>query len=383
VDVLSPAPAGKESADGPAPASAGQTDKIISSAGLSGLKTIAFSYTVSNEGSLAQIFFGVPDSGRQGIFKIAAGEPKDSGPPPFVPADAVRFTRWRIDAQKTWATLEKMMNDISPAYLSVVNLVIDTVNQNEKIKDPGFDLRKNLIGNLGDDFISYDKAPRGPTATELSSPPSLYLIGSAHPEQLVSSLRGIFLILPQGGTPPAEREFLGHKIYSVTIPSTIIGLPEPGQPRTRTLSYATSGGYVVLSTDAPMLEEYLRGSENPPKALRETPGLTEAMSKVSGLGTAIFGYENQSQTMRSTFQSWKNSSAPPKFLPLPDGRNPDTASREETFKDWVDFSLLPDFDTVSKYFYYTVYGSSANVDGLLFKMFWPVPPPLKKEPLNR
>lgn len=378
LDVLGPPPAGKESADGTAQPPAGQADKIISSAGLSGLKTIAFSYTVSNDGPLAQIFFGVPDSGREGIFKIAAGEPKESCPPPFVPADAVKFTRWRIDGQKTWTTLEKVLSDIDPAYMSAINLVIDTVNENEKIKEPGFDLRKNLIGNFGDDFINYEKVPRGTTAADLSSPPSLYLIGSAHPEQLASSLRGIFLILPQGGTPPVEREFLGHKIYSVTVPSTIIGLPEPGVPRTRTLSYATSGGYVALSTDAPTLEEYLRSSENPPKALREIPGLTEAESKVSGLGTAIFGYENQSQTMRATFQAWKNSSVPPKFLPLPDGRNPDTAAREETFKDWVDFSLLPDFDAVSRYFYFTVYGSSANVDGLLLKMFWPVPPQTKK-----
>jgi len=378
VDLLNPAPAAKAGADTPPPAAAVQTDKIIASTGLSGLNTIAFSYTVSNDGSMAQVFFGVPDSGRQGIFKIAAGEPKDSGPPPFVPADAVAFSRWRIDGQKAWATLEKMMNDTSPSYMSAVNLIIDTVNENEKIKDPVFDLRKYLIGNLGDDFIRYEKAPRGTTAAELSSPPSLFLIGSAHPEELASSLRGIFLILPQGGAPPTERDFLGHKIYSVTVPSTIFGLPEPGVPRTRTLSYSTSGGYVALSTDAPMLEEYLRGSADPPKPLRETPGLTEAMSKVSGLGTAIFGYENQSQTMRSTFQSWKNSSGPPVFLPLPDGRNPDTAPAAETFKDWVDFSLLPDFSAVSKYFYFTVYGGSANVDGLLFKTFWPVPPQTKK-----
>jgi len=48
------------------------------------------------------------------------------------------------------------------------------------------------------------------------------------------------------------------------------------------------------------------------------------------------------------------------------------------FKDWMDFSLLPSFDRVSKYFNFTVYGESATVDGLTFKIFAPVPPGLKK-----
>jgi hypothetical protein len=43
----------------------------------------------------------------------------------------------------------------------------------------------------------------------------------------------------------------------------------------------------------------------------------------------------------------------------------------------MDFSLLPDFDSLAKYFYFTVYGGSANVDGLSFKLFAPVPPGLK------
>jgi hypothetical protein len=47
-------------------------------------------------------------------------------------------------------------------------------------------------------------------------------------------------------------------------------------------------------------------------------------------------------------------------------------------KDWVDLSLLPTFDKISKYFYFTVYGGSANPDGLNFKVFAPIPPQLRK-----
>jgi hypothetical protein len=44
----------------------------------------------------------------------------------------------------------------------------------------------------------------------------------------------------------------------------------------------------------------------------------------------------------------------------------------------MDYSLLPDFSRVSKYFHYSVYGGSANVDGITFRYFYPTPPQLRK-----
>jgi hypothetical protein len=44
--------------------------------------------------------------------------------------------------------------------------------------------------------------------------------------------------------------------------------------------------------------------------------------------------------------------------------------------DWLDFPLLPDYDKVAKYFYFTVYGGSITSDGLTFRFFAPRPPQL-------
>jgi hypothetical protein len=45
--------------------------------------------------------------------------------------------------------------------------------------------------------------------------------------------------------------------------------------------------------------------------------------------------------------------------------------------DWLDFSLLPDFDPVAKYFYFTVYSGNTTADGMTFQFFAPRPPQLK------
>ena len=41
--------------------------------------------------------------------------------------------------------------------------------------------------------------------------------------------------------------------------------------------------------------------------------------------------------------------------------------------DWMDFSLLPDYEQVSKYFYLSVYGGGTTTDGIALKIFAPRP----------
>jgi len=354
--------------------------KVVAALGLVGLKTIAFNLEISNEGRLFQFFIGVPESARQGIFKLLGSEGKETGPPAFIPGDAVKFQRWRIDGQKAWATLEKMLGEISPQWLGGVNSLLDAANNLAKERDPGFDVKENFIGNLGDDLLSYEKAPRGTSPAAMLSPPSLLLIGSPNPDRLAAALKSILTFLNQQGGTPSEREFLGRKIFSLPAPAMPLPIPTGARPTApRTLNCAASGGYVALSTDAAMLEEFLRSSSSEGRTLRETAGLTEAAQKVIGPGVMWFAYQNQLDSMRTTFDLLKkdpgsvtNSSMNllPALFGIP---NPQPA-----FRGLMDFSLLPSFDKIAKYFQFSVSGGSANVQGLTLKFFFPSPPQLRE-----
>ncbi len=375
VDVFShPSPDADADASNPF---AFKPDKILAALGVNSLQTVAFNYQYSNEGAQFNLMLAIPEANRAGLFKILAGEAKDYNPPVFVPADAVKFQRWRIDGQKTWATVRKMLGDISPASIGGVDLMLNSAEAAAKEKDPAFDLKKNLFGNLGDDFITYQKSPKGATLAELSAAPSIFMISSPNPEQLAGALKNISLPYYQPATPATDREFLGHKIYSIPLPAA----PGPdGAAATahRSLNYACSGGYLVLTSNAGLLEEYLRSSESQAKALRDTPGLSDAASKVAGSGASLFGYSNESESMRVLFETLKKN--PSSADPLA-GLAPILAAMGMTdikVRDWLDVSLLPPYEKVSKYFYFTVYGGSGTADGLHFKAFAPVPPQLKK-----
>jgi len=168
-------------------------------------------------------------------------------------------------------------------------------------------------------------------------------------------------------TTPTDRDFLGRKIYT---------LPLPGAPggATRNLNYAASGGYIAISTDAGALEEYLRSSQGDGKSLRDIPGLAEATSKVGGSGTSLFGYSNESESMRALFDLFKNNPSSADAI----GGNLAPLLGTAKLKDWVDVSLLPDYEKIAKYFYFSVYSGGTTPDGLNFKVFAPVSPQLKQ-----
>ncbi len=366
----------KQMGQGAEPKGMGPTpEKILSAIGLNGLQTLSVNLRDTPEGCLFNLLISVPEAARKGLFKLLAFDARDASPPPFVPGDAVKFSRVRLDAQKGWATIENALVEISPQAAGVLKLVMDNAG---KDKDPNFDLRKNLIANLGDDLISYQKSPRKPTLADLNSPPSLFLLSSPKAEQLAAALKALGSLLPQQNAKLKEREFLGRTVYTMGLPPT----PGPGggRPVERALSYSASGGYVAMSTDVAMLEEYLRSSENKGKTLRETAGLTEAAQKVGGMSTGLFGYENQAETMRSVLEIMKKESGT--FANL--FQNSPIAGRlgmgegDNKFKDWVDFSLLPSFDKIAKYFYMTVYAGSVTTEGIGIKVFAPMPPAMKK-----
>ncbi len=353
----------------PTPLPLPEPDKVIGGLGFAGLKSLAFTLRDLPEGSLGEFFIGAPEANRKGLTKLAAVDAKEASPPPFVPADAVKFQRWRLDGQKTIGTLEKMLGEISPQFLNTWNFLLKSGEDMMKQSNADYDLRKSVFGNLGDDLITYEKPPRGNSPAELAAPPSLFAIGSPDAEALSRALSGVLIIRFGDAMSPKTREFLGRKIYSVSLPS--------GRGADAgSLNYTAGSGYVTFSTDTALIEEFIRSAESPGKPLREAAGLADAAQRVGGFGTGVFCYENQAESMRVAFELFKKQ--PPATGGSLTGSNPLTsalpfASAEKSWRAWMDFSLLPDFAKVSRYFTLSVWAASTTTEGTSFKFFTPAP----------
>ena len=341
-------------------------EKLLNALGLNGVQTLAGSLQLDAEGSTARLAMRVPESGRRGLFSILAVEPKDAAPPPFIPADAVKFSRWRIDLQKGWTTLENALVEISPQSAGLTKLVLDTAG---KDRDPNFDFRKQLLANLGNDVVTCEKAPRGG-----SNAPALLLLGSKNAEPMASSLRAVTSIFPQEGLKYGERDFLGRKVFSVVVP------PLAADGAAHPLTYAASGGYVAISADAATLEEHLRGGENAARPLRDFAGLKEAAQKIGGLASGYFSFENQKESGRAAFAAAKKD--PSAVVDLLGAGQLSTVlgvfgGDGKPMGEMFDVALLPPYEQVAKYFHFNVGAIGVTPDQITFKLFTPLPPALR------
>jgi hypothetical protein len=356
------AAAGNDAASGGGPS----FSAILAATGLGNINSLSVSYKHYPEGDCSQIFLAVPEDKRPALLKIFAAETKDSGPPPFVPADAVKFWRYRLNLTRSYKTLETMLNDLLPGQaMAQINMLFAMAG---KDKDEHYDLKAELLNNFGDDIISYSKAPKSPSLEDLKSAPTLYLLGSPNPDKLAAAIK---VVLGQfGGAPITDREFLGRKIYNFAPPFA-------ASAKSSGVSFSTSAGYLAIAGDAGILEEYLRSSDSKGKSLMEMPGLADAAQKVGGMGTGLFSFQNNVQTMRPLFEILRKQNPSIQDLlgvPIPD---PDISEKLEAIHQWFDFSLLPPYETVAKYFSYTIFAGSATPEGFVLKAFQPTPPQLR------
>jgi hypothetical protein len=135
-----------------------------------------------------------------------------------------------------------------------------------------------------------------------------------------------------------------------------------------------------MSTDIAMLEEFLRSGDSTGKALKDVAGLNDAAQRVGGMANGMFGYENQAESARALVETLKKESGTLANLfgasPLAGQFGMEDSA--EKLKDWVDFSLLPSFDQIAKYFYMSVGAGAVTPEGIGFKVYGPNPPQLKK-----
>ena len=333
--------------------------RMITASGLDGLKTLAFSASFTPEGERSELTLALPEGQRVGIFKMLEFSARDSAPPSFVPADAVAFRRWRLDGKKTWENLESMVQQISPQAAGMLQLYLGTLG---KDKDPNFDFKKSFVSNLGDDLITFQKSPKEKSLAALQDAPSLTLVGSPDAAQLAEGLRAAGSLLPTVGDGNKERDFNGHRIYGVKMPG------KEGGDDGKLLEFSAGNGYLAISTDAAILEQFLRSGDSEGKSLKDNASLISAAEKVGGTGTGLFGFQDAKEGTRIWWEVLRQGDGLDELMGVTSSGNSD-----KKVGSWVDFKLLPPFEDVSKYLGLSVFSGKWESSGFNLLGFWPTP----------
>jgi hypothetical protein len=347
-----------------------QPSKLLPALGIQGLRSLSFTLDTAPAGTTAAVRVGIPESARTGLFRMILPGRKDASPPAFVSAEVARFQRLRVDLQGTWAALEGAVYSVLPTARSVVELMFQSVG---KDTDPDYDLRRELIGNLGDDVVLLDIRPVTNNLEALPTGPSLVLVGAKSPEKIASALKTLAALFPPPMNALRQRQVAGHTVYSVELPQ------EPGDSGAAAppvFSFGAWTNYLAMSGDLALLERFLQGSALTGNPLSAVAGLEEAATMVGGMTNGWFGYENDQAMAQSIIDTLRQESAAiEQMLALtPAGED---LEKSGGLRAWVDFTLLPPFAQISKYFHYSVYGLDWETEGFSYRMFSPTPPGLR------
>lgn len=342
--------------------------KILQSLGLNGLQSLSLHVRQLEGGSMMEFAMAVPKEDRRGLFEWIDLAEKDCQPPPRVPADVASFSRVRLNIGRLWENLEESVVELSPILGGMMNALL-----RESEQGLGFNIRKDVFANLGDDLIVIGFPPRSSKFEDLISAPTLTLLGSPNPKTLAQTLVKATGLIPSKENSLSRKEFQGKTIYSFAIPA--LPFREIGQPGADVgLHMAVDENYLIFSMDEQTLKNYLRPPSETHRPLRNMPGLKQATVALGPEKLTSFRYDNPAKVIG---MFWELARKNPNFLAEGLGASADFDFRESLFGAEL-LSALPPFEQVAKYFHFSVSGGNSDARFINYRLFMPTPPQLRQ-----
>jgi len=306
-------------------------ETIFEALGLDGLGEI---YLAMESGqSETRIDSGIAYSGERGVMKLLAYEPGAAPRPDWVPAKWPSVSTARFSVPKAYEGIEELLEAISPMLSGMAQGQIRGLN-----KQLGVDLKRDLIGSLGDELISAYAIPAGftggsvPPWTEMDQLIAFSLVNEAAFIKAVDALK--LLAGPAAEHMFMKREYLGHTLYTVNMPSGQEGKSARG------FTYAVANRTLLVGVGSPAtVENVLQAMASPKKdsfweradvkaALADAPAQS-SMIQVQDLAVMMKSF------VELAVQLQKQADAT---------QDPDAEK-----KNYVDVNARPDDETIERY----------------------------------
>jgi hypothetical protein len=191
---------------------------------------------------------GIAYNGERGLMKILAYEPGAAPRPEWIPAKWPSVSTARFSLPKAYEGIEELLEAISPMLSGMAQGQIRGLN-----KQLGVDLKRDLIGSLGDELISAYAVPAGftggsvPSWTEMDQLVAFSLVNEAAFIKAVDALK--LLAGPAADQMFLKREYLGQTLYTVNMPAG------PDGKAARGFTYAVANRTLLIGIGSPATVE--------------------------------------------------------------------------------------------------------------------------------
>ena len=323
------------------------------------------------------------DGDKKGLCKMLELESTGLRIPRFIPASSSSLSVIHLNIKKAFAELGNILSNFSPQMTAMLNMpLIPPSSQGE----PPLQLKNGIIDHLGSQIIIAQsiKAPypdvSGAGSTEEKAVPTgqlLMAIAIENRNALEKSLSSLHSTMIAPNNPDAQRQLLGHTIYSIDLSRFLPFLAsarKPDDPAIPPSAFTITDTHFIFSSESGV-ENVIRtiggGGESIDSArwfARAKASLPSAVG-LAGLEDSAATVEQLWSTAREPKEESKGRSA---HNELGVGMSSGSIFPQVTFKSkdskFCDFSLLPEFDAVRKYFGVSTFYGISRSDGFFFEM---------------
>lgn len=364
----------------------GMAKTMITNLGFDNVVSAGYSIGVNRcpDSSFCGKAFVKVNGAKRGICKMLETESAVVRTPQFIRTSTYSMTFWNFDISKAYHELNNIITSFKPAAAAIMYMPLPTASSPD---EPGLKIKDDIIDHLGSQLI---------IAHSLNKPfskdsiPSQWIAAMAINNRyaLEKSMSLLYSKIIAPNNPDATRELLGHTIYTVRFPA----LPPFFSSRRLPLQSYTGPGTQRIFSD-----QFQQNPGNPQK-----PAFAFTITDTH----LIFGTESEvERSIRSLSSAGPEPTASIKWFNIAKSANPsvvglaslknNTAAAESFWWalkqsekagttetavsiDWnfmfpegggdlFDFSLLPEFNVVRKYFGLSAFYGISRPDGFYFE----------------
>ena len=372
---------------------AGKAKAIVGNLGLDNVTSFGCSIDLAGPAggsALGKAFLKI-DGTKKGICKMFDLESAAFRTPQFIPESACSISFVNLNIKEAYDELAKILNSFSPQLAAIMYMPLLPPSPEG---EPSVQLKADIIDHFASQIViaqsvsrpPFDGGVPGPTGAASSGRiQSLVALAINNRNALEKSLSLLHSKLFAPNNPDARRQLLGHTIYSVD-PSGLLPAfaPQPpGQPAVGP-GVPKPAGLALTVTDTHLIFASEPGVERAIRALSGTESVSvsskEWFTKARSAIPSVVGFAALTNNAVSSEQFWSALRGSKKAQK---GRAGDSGGQisiglssgsifplldlSQAGAGLFDFSLLPEFDTVRKYFGLSASYGLSRQDGFFFE----------------
>ena len=317
---------------------------------------------------------------KKGICKMLDVESSAIRPPRFIPSSACSAMFANLNVKKAFNELANILRIVSPQAAAIMYMPLIPASPEG---EPDIQLKRDVIDHFGSQIV-VARGIKKPFSADVSPTETFIALAVSNTKALEKSLSVLHSKLLAANNPDAKRELLGHTIYQLSIPlfnffagsRTPMQSPSmPAPPQMPTLAFTVTESHLILGVESTVERAIRTLSSSEDTSMASAKWFTTAKSaipSVVGLATmednAVAG-----ELFWWLMKQGKKTLWGPNIQP--DASSPSVSFGPMQVFELFDFSLLPEFDAVRKYFGLSASYGVSRPDGFFFEFEYLDPAP--------